>query len=497
MSIEAEAPSSEPVPAKSRLGWEIAAAIALFVAFCAIVLSKAPILLEPDDYAYQASIAALAHGNVTLTADQYDQLASELKSASPVTDGPGAIFGNSGIAQWVQLKNGNWISEKNPGYPFLALPFYLIGNVRLAPLFYGGLACLALFGAARRWLGPWSGTAAVALFLGSGAAMVFAWRANMPTFTDASLLAAGTAALIYTFLAHERGNTIRTIIGLAGFIAIEAAVAARYTNIVVLAVACLATLFAFRPTGLTWRSLALWFGSVVVLGAMILGFNQHYYGNAIKTGYNDGVITFSVGSIIPNLQSLPSKLIAAMPMIVLALIAVVWLVVRWLATRRETVVPEKRARANRDLAVGGPLMLAWLGMWGLYSAYDWTVMAGHLGPMGGGGDGISAELSGSVHLIRFYIPALGMIAFLATWFVMQLPKWIPAIVVALLLAVSVPTFNALATDQMGGPGGFPGGPGGFPGGPGGPGGFPGGPGMPGFPDGGPPGGYPEMQPAST
>ena len=40
--------------------------------------------------------------------------------------------------------NGRWISEKDPGYPFLAAPFQELGVIRWAPLFFGALACLGL-----------------------------------------------------------------------------------------------------------------------------------------------------------------------------------------------------------------------------------------------------------------------------------------------------------------------------------------------------------------
>ena len=59
--------------------------------------------------------------------------------------------------QWVEVSNGRWISEKDPGYPFLAAPFETLGLIRLAPLFYGALACLGLFFGARRWLGRFGG----------------------------------------------------------------------------------------------------------------------------------------------------------------------------------------------------------------------------------------------------------------------------------------------------------------------------------------------------
>src|SRR5580658_6861466 len=217
---------------------EIVFALAAFAALCAIALSFAPRLVEPDDHAYQASIVAITEGHwLTLSTAQADALGERL-SSSPV---PSGQLGTGGaaptIAQWVQLRDGRWISEKDPGYPFLAAPFQVLGVIRLAPLFYGALGCLGLFFGARRWLGRFGGPAAVVLFCSSGAAMLFAWRDYMPTFTDASLIAAGTGALLWAMLPGEAAAVAasrrRTWIGLLGFLAIEAAVFTRYTNIVV------------------------------------------------------------------------------------------------------------------------------------------------------------------------------------------------------------------------------------------------------------------------
>src|SRR5208282_5757134 len=136
--------------------------------------SVASRLVEPDDYAYRASIVAMTQGHfLTLSTAQADRLAGQL--AGP--GGPGVIL------QWVQLPDGRWISEKDPGYPFLAAPFQALGIIRLAPLCYGALGCLGLFFGARRWLGRYGGAAAVVLFCSSGAALLFAWRDYMPTFT--------------------------------------------------------------------------------------------------------------------------------------------------------------------------------------------------------------------------------------------------------------------------------------------------------------------------
>ncbi len=107
----------------SSLRFEIAVAALGFAALCVIVLTKAPQLLEPDDSAYRASIVALEQGHVVLTTAQYRALADLLGS------------GGSGIAQWVHLPSGLWISQKNPGYPFFAVVFQILGALRAAPLF--------------------------------------------------------------------------------------------------------------------------------------------------------------------------------------------------------------------------------------------------------------------------------------------------------------------------------------------------------------------------
>src|SRR3954447_13610023 len=137
--------TATPVPVaagRKLLTPEVGVAMAAFAALYVTVLLRSAQLLEPDDLAYRASIVALTHGHITLTTAQYQALADQL----------------GGIAQWVQLPNGSWLSEKNPGYPFFAAPFQLLGILRAAPLFYGALGCLGLYAGGRRWLGRWGGT---------------------------------------------------------------------------------------------------------------------------------------------------------------------------------------------------------------------------------------------------------------------------------------------------------------------------------------------------
>jgi hypothetical protein len=375
---------------------EAALAATAFAALCFAVLSVAPQIAEPDDGAYHHSIVAMTMGDyVTLSRAQLDAVDAQM--GAPVGQVPN---------QWVEVADGRYISEKNPGYPFLAAPFEALGIIRWAPLFFGALACLGLFMGARRWLGRLGGLAAVGLYCSSGAAMAFAWRDYMPTFTEASLIAAGSGLLLWAVLAPEATSRRRTWVGLAGFVAIEMATFVRYTDIVILGCAVVAVMGAWRlrAARLSLRTLGWWLGSVAVLGAGVAIFDDLAYGGPLTTGYPSSEIAFSLDAVVPNLQSMPAHLLEAMPMLVLGLVALAWVVVRRLVLRR--VGGEAEAVGRRDLWVGFVLAASWFAVWGLYSAYDWTA---------------DDPTMTTVQVVRFYVPALGAMSLLGAWLVTRIP----------------------------------------------------------------------------
>jgi hypothetical protein len=407
-----------------RAAWtEAALAVAAFAALCAVVLSVAPQSAEPDDGAYRASIVAMTEGHfLTLSTSKAETLARKLG------DNPAAPPN-----QWIELSDGRYISEKDPGYPFLAAPFEKLGIIRWAPLFYGLLACLGLFIGARRWLGRFGGLAAVGLYCSSGAALAFAWRDYMPTFTDASLIAVGSGLLLWSLLATEASSRRRTWAGLAGFVAIEIATFVRYTNIVILGCAVVAVVVAWRlrAARLPLYMLCWWLASVAIFGAGVAIFDDLVYGGPLTTGYQPGEVTFGLGAIVPNLRLMPAHLMQAMPMLVLGLIALVWIVVRWLMLRRAG--GQAGAAARRDLSVGAALAASWFAIWGLYSAYTWT----------------TDPNSVTVQVVRFYVPALGSIALLGAWLVTRVPgraRWAgltSAAVIAAMFGLGVWSFYAM------------------------------------------------------
>jgi len=393
---------------------EILVAMAAFAALCVVALSFAPQLSEPDDYAYRASIIAMTHGHfLSLSTAQFNALAAKLPGSGSGLIVPGRA--GPAIAQWVQLSDGRWISEKDPGYPFFAAPFQLAGLIRLTPLFYGALGCLGLFIGGRRWLGRYGGTVAVCLFCSSGAALLFAWRDYMPTFTDASMIAAGSGALLWALLAVEATDRRRTWVGLLAFAALEAAVFVRYTNVVILICAVVAALVAWRVRAprLPGAAVGWWLGSVAVTAAGIAVFDTAVYGGPLTSGYRPGEITFSLTAVPTNLRYMPPHLIEAMPMLVLGVAAAVWIVRRRLRSTQ-------RDDARRDYGVALALTASWVGVWGLYATYTWTAH-----PVGS-----------TLQVVRFYVPALGAISLLAAWLVITLPLRATATSVASVAAIA-------------------------------------------------------------
>jgi hypothetical protein len=382
---------------------EVALAVAAFAALCAVVLPVAPQAAEPDDGAYHASIVAITEGHFLTVST-----AQALGLARKLDDNPAAPPN-----QWVEVANGRWISEKDPGYPFLAAPFQSLGIIRWAPLFFGALACFGLFIGARRWLGRFGGLAAVGLYCSSGAVLAFAWRDYMPTFTDASLIAAGSGALLWAVIAPEARPRRRTWTGLTGFVALEIATFVRYTNIVILGCAVATVLVAsrLRAARLPLRTVCWWLASVAVFSAGVAVFDDLVYGGPLTTGYQPGEVTFGFDAIGPNLRLMPAHLLHAMPVLVLGLIALAWITLRRLLLRRTDGAAS--AEARRDFWVGIALAAGWLATWGLYSTYTWT----------------TDPTNGSVSEVRFYVPAIGPIALLTAWLVTRLPSraWLPGL----------------------------------------------------------------------
>ncbi len=410
------------VTARARTGEALFGAIA-FAVLCIAVLTITPRSAEPDDGAYRASIVAIADGHLLSLS-----LAQALSLSSELDDNPAAPPN-----QWVQLPDGRYLSEKDPGYPFLAAPFAWLGVIRWAPLFYGAVSCFALFVGARRWLGTFGGAAAVALYCSSGAAMAFAWRDYMPTFTDASLVAAGSGALLWTLLATEASARLRTLAGLAGFLALELATFARYTNIVILGCAVVTVMIVWRTGNLQMpgRSLLWWLASVIVFGAGVAVFDDVVYGGPLRTGYAPGEVTFSGSAVGTNMRLMPSHLLQAMPMMLLALAALGWIIARGIGLRH--IAGPAGTELRRDLWVGVALASSWVAIWALYSTYTWTT------------DPTNAGIAD----VRFYVPAIGAISLLGAWLIIRVAaghRWrscAAMIVVAAMFGLGVWSFHAM------------------------------------------------------
>ena len=466
----------------------LALAVLAYVAMSVLVLSHSEKMIEPDPYAYRASIAALENGDLTLTQDQYDQLTIDLQSTSL----------GGGIMQWHQDADGVWVSEKNPGYPFLVVGFDEVGALRLAPLFYGALACIGLWLGARRWLGRWGGTFAVGGWCSAAVMMVMAWRSTMPTYTDASLVALGLGLMVWTALALDRSHRARVIVGSVAFFSLGLGFLVRYTNIAVLAVAAVFALFlCVRPRWKLGRKPLVWWalaGGVPVLAA--LAYNAAVFSGPFSTGYNSTDVKFTMAAISENLKLMPNHLWHAMPVFAIALVAVVgmigiqiWALVRKRksahsrlstsvpTTGDETAVVEVASVESEggipsliaDRWIGLFLLASWAAVWGIYSAYEWTArmgggMSGSMpggfpGGMPGGAMG-PAMGTPNYSIVRFYVPAMGAIVLLAAWLIIRLPRVLGVLVIVGLFIAGGAGFLSTVNSQwanqsFGGGGGSP------------------------------------------
>jgi hypothetical protein len=207
----------------------------------------------------------------------------------------------------------------------------------------------------------------------------------------------------------------------------------RYTNIVILGCAVAAVIVAWRlpPARLPLRALCWWLASVVAFGAGVASFDDRVYGGPLTTGYQPGEVTFRASAIGANLRLMPPHLIQAMPMLVVGLVALVWIIVRWLMLHRAGGVVG--VAAGRDLCVALALAASWFTIWGLYSAYTWT----------------TDPTSVTVQVVRFYLPAIGAISLLGAWLVTRIPSraWLASLasiaVIAALFALGVWAFHAM------------------------------------------------------
>ncbi|MBU3701234.1 MAG: hypothetical protein FGM58_04205 [Acidimicrobiia bacterium] len=449
----------------------LAIAVAFYVAFAVVVLTRPERMIEPDPYAYRASIVALGDGDLTLSQEQYDALSERLQQTEL----------GGGIAQWHQRDDGQWVSEKNPGYPFLVVAFDQADAIRLGPLFYGALAAVGLWFGGRRWAGrrrpqqrlEWGGTFAIGAYFSCALAMVMAWRSTMPTFTDASLVACGLGLLVWSALALERSRRVRLLVGAAAFGALGLAFFVRYTNIVVLLVAggaalvvCLRRRWGLGPMTLVWWGLA---AIGPVLAALV--YNTVVFDGPFSTGYQSSSVQFTVSAIGDNLSVMPGRLVQAMPIWLLGTVAVVVLLVvlaraAWATGREATacdataldtttvavsapgVTPSRPGRLEAIAWTGGLLLGTWVALWGLYAAYQWTTT------MNGGP-------SGSVYpTVRFYLPALGAIALLVAWLLARAPAAVGLVVLVAVFVLGGREFVDMTNSRWAqmsfgnGPGGF-------------------------------------------
>ena len=305
-------------------------AVGAFALFVTVVLLKSLALLEPDDYAYRASIVALSHGQILLTNTQYIALRSSLTSnAVP------------GVLQWHHIASGYWISEKNPGYPSspsCSTPW---------------TCCDSRHCSTERWPARESSSACDVgclsapprLRCGSTASREPPSPSRGAPRCRRSATPHSWPRVSVSWCGCSSRQTPR-IVDASGWAWAPSspwrcAVFIRYTNAARArrrrrsASPCSPGAAPCAPR----RSLS-WGSTVVVLVVLVLGFDQWVYGSATSTGYSAGEITFSLCESLAQPQGHALEhLTTSMPMWLLAAAALVVIAARRLApsTRRRAM----------------------------------------------------------------------------------------------------------------------------------------------------------------
>jgi hypothetical protein len=246
----------------------------------------------------------------------------------------------------------------------------------------------------------------------------------MPTFTDASLIAGAAGLLLGALLSGKDSPARRLTLGTVAFLALDGAVLIRYTDVTVLLVALVTVLALRRVCSLTRATLLSWIGVVVLFALGDLELNRVLYGGYFTTGYPSGLINFGTSAILPNLERMPLFLIESLPMVLLAVAALVWVISLLVNHQASDVNASTKVHVRRDSLVVLILAAGWFSVWGLYATYTWTV----------------SQTLGSVipiHVVRFYVPALGLVTLLAAWLLTRLPRKLGVGVLVLLAGLGI------------------------------------------------------------
>jgi hypothetical protein len=145
---------------------------------------------------------------------------------------------------------------------------------------------------------------------------------------------------------------------------------------------------------------------------------------------------------------MPANLTTSMPTWLPAAAAVITIAVRRLRERHDS----PRSPEDVDARIGAVQTAGWLGLCALHLCHTGTV-----GQLPGG----PVDNSITVHVIRFYLPAMGLIAMLAAWLISRFVRPVLMRAIGVLAVAALFSFQSMATSNgLGGSGRIDGGSGG-------------------------------------
>ncbi|MBE7474997.1 MAG: hypothetical protein DPW09_01145 [Anaerolineae bacterium] len=374
----------------------------------------------PDPWTYAFAIENFAQGRWVLTDEELDAGRMQFR-----------LQGGKYI-MYMQLSSDHWVLRKAPGYPLLVVPFYWLGQPRLANAVLAILSALLIYRLLATWRDELTACLGALVLLWAPISLLALHYSFMDTFASGALLVIG-GALSLSYGTRPMGSDRYPVLELflAGLATGWAAIV-RLPNMLLLGLVCLylALIIWRRRASLGrvgWLHLAAFGLGCGFALAILIGYNLAVFGHLLDTGYRyhspyqelfvweaeaaralngvptwlaEGSLAAIATTLVHHLSLWLQPMLLGWPLLPLALVGLV------LACRQGTTIPL-------------PPWLASLWLLAVYAPYAGLIYFG-----------VSRELAhpflrgwGFFAVDRYLFPASLPLALLATGLLVRLPRW--------------------------------------------------------------------------
>jgi len=368
-----------------------AVALLAFLIAQLLVLAFPIELYEPDDWGFRHASSNFAHGQVTITSEQYTRQSQETWDAGGL------------LLSYANIKDDCWAFTQAPGYVFYLVLFEYLGSPQLgASLLSLGLVAV-LYLLLTRLKDEKTALLGVVILLFTPLYLAMWQRAYVDALAALAFCGAGGGLYLYYWMSrfHLSARMGAIVLFAAGFL-LMASVGVRYTNIAIAAVfgihfLIMAVRSRLRKERILPRCLLFGLGAALPLLGLLI-YQVVVFGSPFSTGNEFAMLpvhfawNYSLGigySIVrDNVIQLWVPLIIALPVLLVAVAAFVTI-----ACGKGFFSKRSDAWSELPTHIYHVLWLWVVAVFGLYVMCEWTSFQA------------GAKLPFPL-LTRFYLPAL-------------------------------------------------------------------------------------------